>query len=301
MELIIYTPKEDGFIQTIEFNKDEIKKYIDQNLEKYQGLIYDDNSIKSAKTDRSTLNNFKNALDTKRKEIKNKCLEPYNAFEASIKELIALIDQPLLAIDDQVKDYEARNKAKKREQALDIYNEIFEDYQEVIGFDSIEDKRWQNTTYNIKDVRADIEKIYSNIQTGVKIIKDKKSEFETTLLDVFFTTRDLDLVLRKEDGLNKSKEAMRIQAEKEARDKEAREKLAKEQAERKQVVEEELPQAPIPTQEPIRETIKVETTETTSPVKRVWFDFSLYLNEKEFNELKEWIKDNEIKTKKAGN
>ncbi len=288
MELVIYTPKEDGFIQTIEFNKDEIKAYINQNLDKYQGLIYDDSSIKSAKTDRSTLNNFKSALDTKRKEIKNKCLEPYNAFEASIKELIALIDQPLLAIDDQVKDYEARSKAKKRDQALDIYNEIFEDYQEVIGFDSIEDKRWQNTTYNIKDVKSDIEKIYSNIQTGVKIIKDKKSEFETELLDVFFTTRDLDLdlVFRKEVGLKKAKEAM-IEAERVKAERLAQQ-VPKTVEEVKVVVEE--------TKSVVPETTYKEPIED----KRVWFDFSLFLNEREFNELKEWIRENEIKTKKVG-
>ena len=281
MELVIYTPKEDGYIQSIEFNKDEIKAYINQNLDKYQGLIYDDSSIKSAKTDRSTLNNFKNALDTKRKEIKNKCLEPYNAFESSIKELIALIDQPLLAIDDQVKDYESRNKAKKREQALDIYNEIFEDYQEVIGFESIEDKRWQNTTYNIKDVRADIEKIYSSIQTGVKIIKDKKSEFETTLLDVFFTTRDLDLVLRKEESLVRSKEAM-LEAER--------------------IKKQRLESQSVPTEQENHKKTQIKEPADKEPIKdkRVWFDFSLYLSEVEFYEIKEWIEENGIKTKKVG-
>lgn len=282
MELEIYNPKEDGYIQAIEFNKDEIKAYINQNLDKYQGLIYDDSSIKSAKTDRSTLNNFKNVLDTKRKEIKNKCLEPYNAFESSIKELIALIDQPLLAIDDQVKDYESRSKAKKREQALDIYNEIFEDYQEVIGFNSIEDKRWQNTTFNIKDVRADIEKIYSNIQTGVKIIKDKKSEFETTLLDVFFTTRDLDLVLRKEESLKKSKEAMleaeRLKAEK---------------------VQTKIQSNPLPTMEEVIKTITA-TEEPTEINNDRWYNFSLYMTQAQVNELKNWIQENKIKIRKLG-
>ncbi|MDD2370856.1 MAG: DUF1351 domain-containing protein [Firmicutes bacterium] len=285
MELVIYTPKEDGFVQSIEFNKDEIKAYINQNLDKYQGLIYDDSSIKSAKTDRSTLNIFKSALESKRKEIKNKCLEPYNAFESSIKELIALIDQPLLAIDDQVKDYESRNKAKKREQALEIYNEIFEDYQEVIGFNSIEDKRWQNTTFNIKDVRADIEKIYSNIQTGVKIIKDKNSEFETTLLDVFFTTRDLDLVLRKEESLKKSKEAM-LEAE----------RLKAEKAKEK-TVEKELPQTPYNNSEPIRKTDVEEPTEINNDR---WYNFSLYMKQVQVNELKNWIQENKIKIRKLG-
>lgn len=281
MELVIYTPKEDGYIQSIEFNKEEIKNYINNNLEKYQGLIYDDNSIKSAKTDRSTLNNFKNALDTKRKEIKNKCLEPYNDFESSIKELIALIDQPLLAIDDQVKEFESRKKAEKRDQAMEIYNEIFEEFQEVISFNSIEDKRWQNTTFDIKDVRSDIERIYSNIQTGVKIIKDKKSEFETTLLDVFFTTRDLDLVLRKEESLKKAKEAM-LEADRLKADK---------------VNTQTVYIKPV---EPLRNTISVEPIETVNTDDGRWYNFSLFMKQEKVNELKEWIKENKIEIRKLG-
>lgn len=280
MELVIYTPKEDGYIQSIEFNKEEIKNYINNSLEKYQGLIYDDNSIKSAKTDRSTLNNFKNALDTKRKEIKNKCLEPYNNFESSVKELIALIDQPLLAIDDQVKDYESRKKAVKRDQAMEIYNEIFEELQEVVSFNSIEDKRWQNTTFNIKDVRADIEKIYSNIQTGVKIIRDKNSEFETTLLDVFFTTRDLDMVLRKEESLKKAKEAMQ-EAEKLKAEKNTQPVNSK----------------PV---EPLKNTINVEMIESSEIKDGRWYDFSLFMNEAQVNELKVWIKYYGIEIRKLG-
>lgn len=277
MELVIYTPKEDGFIQSIEFNKEEIKSYINQNLEKYQGLIYDDNSIKSAKTDRATLNNFKTVLDTKRKEIKNKCLEPYNAFESQIKELMALVDQPLLAIDDQVKEFESRKKAEKREQAMEIYNEIFEEFQEVISFNSIEDKRWQNTTFDLKDVRSDIEKIYSNIQTGVKIIKDKKSEFETTLLDVFFTTRDLDMVLRKEESLKKAKEAM-LEVDR---------------------MKSEKVQTKTPTTNPLP-TITATEKPIVNTEEGRWYNFSLFMTQENVNELKEWIKENKIEIRKLG-
>ncbi|KAF0092200.1 MAG: hypothetical protein FD141_384 [Fusobacteria bacterium] len=286
MELEIYNPKEDGFIQSIDFNKDEIKSYISQNLEKYQGLIYDDNSIKLAKTDRATLNNFKTVLDTKRKEIKNKCLEPYNAFESQIKELMALVDQPLLAIDDQVKEYESRKKAEKRDQAMEIYNEIFEEFQEVISFNSIEDKRWQNTTFNIKDVRSDIEGIYSNIQTGVKIIKDKNSEFETTLLDVFFSTRDLDMVLRKEESLKKAKEAMQ-----------EAERLKAEKVNTQPVYAKPVHTKPV---EPLRNTISAEPIETVNTDDGRWYNFSLFMTQENVNELKEWIKENKIEIRKLG-
>ena len=78
MELVILNPKKDSdYIKKIEFNKDEIIAGVTESLKKYENLIYDDYSIKSAKADRATLNNFKNAIEDKRKEIKAKCLAPY--------------------------------------------------------------------------------------------------------------------------------------------------------------------------------------------------------------------------------
>ena len=74
----------------------QAKKMAHSLLKDYANLL--------GQNEAATLNNFKAAIEDKRKEIKKKCLEPYNAFEADIKELTALIDKPMLAIDAQVFD-----------------------------------------------------------------------------------------------------------------------------------------------------------------------------------------------------
>ena len=86
MEIIITAPTESQYLQKIDFNYEELKQSIKASLEKYDNLLYTDDQMKAAKTDRANLNNFIKALDAKRKEVKEKCLAPYAEFEAKIKE-----------------------------------------------------------------------------------------------------------------------------------------------------------------------------------------------------------------------
>ena len=76
MELIVKEPA----MQSITFNFDELKQEIGASLEKYKGLVYTDATIKDAKADRAALNKFRDALETKRKEIKKRSMIPYEAF-----------------------------------------------------------------------------------------------------------------------------------------------------------------------------------------------------------------------------
>ena len=271
MELIIKAPSEGQFIKEIQFNKDEIISGVTESLKKYENLIYDEYSIKSAKADRATLNNFRSAIEDKRKEIKAKCLAPYMVFEADIKEITALIDKPLLAIDSQVKSYEDKKKQEKREACLELYDQIFENYKELVKFVDIENPRWMNTTYSLNKIGEEITEIYQKLKTGVDIIKGKKSEYEDVLLEVFLTTRDLEAVMLKEQSLIKTKEAIRKQEE-------------DRKAEEERIMNMTDTPAPIkPKQEPQR-------TISQAVEQRQWYDFSIYLDDQELEEFKNFIK-----------
>lgn len=269
MELVIKAPNDGDFIKVIEFNKDEVKQYIEQNLEKYKNLIYDDYSIKSAKTDRATLNNFKAAIESKRKEIKKKYLEPYEAFERDIKELTSLIDKPMLAIDAQVKAYEDRTKDKKRLEIETLYQQTFEGLHDLVPLGSIFDSRWLNATTKLTKIGMELTEIADTIRTAVKVIKGMQSEFETELLTTYFRTRDLEQVLVKAEDLKAVKAAVRV----------------------------EPPKAPV-IQE-VKETKCEEEAEPVLEAERKWYDFSLYLSNDEIMDLKEWIRTNNIKIRKV--
>lgn len=99
------------FPETISFNFEELKKEITDKAELYKGMVYTDDTIKEAKADKAKLNKFVAVLEDKRKEVKRQCLEPYEAFERQMKELVAIIKEPVRLIDSQVKDFEEREKA----------------------------------------------------------------------------------------------------------------------------------------------------------------------------------------------
>ena len=112
MELKILSPTD--FINVIEWNNEEIKAEMAAKVADYKAMVYGDDQIKDAKKDRAELNKLVKAMEDKRKEVKALCLAPYEKFEKQVKELVAIVNEPIEIIDSQVKAYEAQQKEKKR-------------------------------------------------------------------------------------------------------------------------------------------------------------------------------------------
>ena len=71
LELKILTPQE-KFLSSVEFNYNELKSQLQENLDKYQNLVFTEENMDEGKNTRARLNKLKTALDDKRKEIKKK-------------------------------------------------------------------------------------------------------------------------------------------------------------------------------------------------------------------------------------
>ncbi len=113
MELKIYNPQDDGFLQKIEWNFDELKAEITAAAQDYEVSVYTDDTIKQAKTDRAKLNKFVDALNAKRTEVRKQLLKPDEQFGREIKELAGIVQKAIDNIDSQVKDYERRQREEK--------------------------------------------------------------------------------------------------------------------------------------------------------------------------------------------
>ena len=111
------------FPEAIEFNYDDLRQEIIEKVAMYKSLVYTDEQIKEAKSDRSKLNKFVKALSDERIRIKKKCLKPYEDFEKKINELTAIVNEPIALIDNQVKSYEEQRKAEKLEKIKEYFNE----------------------------------------------------------------------------------------------------------------------------------------------------------------------------------
>ena len=108
-ELQVIVDQEPGIIR---WNFDDLKEALRNELEVYKNTVYDDASIKDAKKDVASLRKLRGAVEDKRKEIREKCLEPYTLIEQQAKELTGLIDEPIEVINERGQEYENARREK---------------------------------------------------------------------------------------------------------------------------------------------------------------------------------------------
>lgn len=194
MELIIKTDLQ-AFPAVIEYNHEELKAELSEQLKKYQNIVVTEESAKEFKADKANLNRLKTALEDKRKEVKKQCLQPYENFEKNIKELIALIEEPIKVIDSQLKEIESKKKEEKANEIEKIYYDNIGKFEQLVPLDKIFHSKWLNTTYKLNDITLEIKEVYSNIENGLQIIEQLNTEFKQEIKDKFFETLDITKAL----------------------------------------------------------------------------------------------------------
>lgn len=181
--------KELDFPKLIEFNFEELKAEISSKAALYKNMVYTDDSIKQAKADKAALNKFITALEDKRKEVKKQCLQPYEAFEKQMKELVAIVNEPVQLIDSQVKAYEDKQKEEKLEK-IKVYWEST-DHPEWLQCKAIFDQRWLNATFSLKKVQETIDERLAQIAADLKTL-EALPEFSFEAVECYKQTLDLN-------------------------------------------------------------------------------------------------------------
>ena len=113
----------------IKFNKEEIKKRIQAELERYDNFVVTPETIADDRKKRAELNKFVTTIDNFRKDGKKKMSEPVKSFEDDCKELIALLKETIEVYDKQFAEIEAKEKEEKKEEVKVKIKEIIEEYQ----------------------------------------------------------------------------------------------------------------------------------------------------------------------------
>lgn len=240
----------------VSWNFEEVKSYLEDGLKVYQTTVYTDDTIKSAKTDVAALRKLSASIEDRRKEIKDKCLEPYTVIEAQAKELVALIEKPIEAINIQVQDYEKRRKQKVRAEILAYWQQKAADLPEEIrekAVAAIYDSRWENATATKKSwhdgIDAGIQKILSELET----IRSMQSEFEEDMLTAYKTSLSLQMAIQKKNDLDAQKRRI-MEIERQRKEREEAEERRRQEAAERAAKQEERPALaepdPVPKQGP---------------------------------------------------
>ena len=140
----------------IQFNYEDIKKWITEKAKEYKSMVYTEETITNAKSDRATLNKVAKALNDEKIRIKKEVLKPFEDFESKCKELQGIITDASNSIDIQVKAFETKEQEEKKKQIEDLFNTYIGDFKELIIFEQIFNQRWLNKTYTIKKIEDEI-------------------------------------------------------------------------------------------------------------------------------------------------
>lgn len=273
MELKI---KEIAFPEVISFNFEELKTEITKKAELYKNMVYTDETVKEAKADKAKLNKFINALEEKRKEVKRQCLQPYEVFERQIKELVAIVDEPVRLIDSHIKDFEDRKKAEKLETIKEYWDDV--ERPEWLTCNQIFDKRWLNATVSLNKVYEAIQERLAKIKIDIETI-DKLPEFSFEALEVYKQTLDLS------QAISEGQRLADIQKRKEQQSRQAEQK-----ADAAQEPESDLPDEGAPAEE----ICDVNMPSNTDDELRSWIKFEALLSVQEAKDLGSYLKSRGI-------
>lgn len=267
-EINLLVEQKDGSIET---NFEEIKVALAAGLEEYKGMVFTAESQPEAKRTVASLRKLKKAMNDRRIEIKKTFMAPYTNFEAQVKELDKLIDEPIDFISGQIEEFERRRVEAKKAMICEIYTGIMAEHgtvMEYLPLDRIYDSRWENSTTAQKAITEAITAHVEHVEKDLDTIRAMESEFEDKGLAKYKATLELSDAITAMNQYQKQKEEiLRRQAEEEQRKAEEEARRAAEEEQRKaalvheeQVVPEVVPDVALEEEKAVRSATAPEGT-----------------------------------------
>lgn len=269
----------------IGFNYEELKQELTEKTAIYTNLVYTDEQIKEAKTDKASLNKLKKALNDERIRLEREYMQPFNDTKAKFNELIALIDEPVKAIDTQVKAYEEKQKQDKLDDITSFFNTT--EHPEWVHISQIFNDKWLNASVSMKSVKDEINSKLEQIQNDIATLQNLP-EFGFEATEVYKTTLDIN------KALNEGKKLSEIAKAKAAH--EAEQARLREEASKAMIVKpEEVSQPAHIVECGASGSIKTEVVQEV-PAKQ-WVKFQAFMTVEQAKELKKFFDDRQIEIK----
>ena len=249
-EMVINNPKGGEFLRRIEWNKEAFTKQVKAIADRYKGelQISSQEEKKKAKEDRAFLNGIKKEIDARRKEVKAAIMEPYDIFESEVKDGTAQLDEVVAAIDEQIKSFEAREKAEKVKQ-IRKYWEDHKDRPDFSGplkkltsWERIRNPKWENASYTIKKACEEIDAAFSEAISNLQSIEsiDDDRVIKNIMIDKLIETGSLAAAYETQARIHQQEKAQREaeeraeRARREREEQQARARREAEEAERRE-------------------------------------------------------------------
>jgi hypothetical protein len=174
--------QQSGVITT---NLETIERGLKEYLKDYEGYVVTQDSITDDKKVLADLRKLQKSLDDARKSVKKEWEKPYKEFEEKCKKVVALVDEPINLISQQLKMFDEQRALEKLEHVKEIYAEAIGDLDEYLPFEKVFNEKWLNVSTKEKDIQFDISEAKTRVISDLDILKSLNSEIEEELIKVY--------------------------------------------------------------------------------------------------------------------
>ena len=205
---------------TIDFNFEDLKDALTAELELYKNLVFTEDTKADAKKTVAELRKLKKQISDKRIEVKKLYMQPYTDFEAKVKELDKLINEPITFISEQIDAFEQKRIEEKRELINEIYLELVSEREDIAGYaelNRVYDSKWENASTSKKTIQEAITSYLDSVGNDIAAIESMESEYEAKALMRYKETGVLsDALLTIRHWEKQKEEILKAEEEKQA-------------------------------------------------------------------------------------
>ena len=205
---------------TIDFNFEDLKEALTAELELYKNLVFTEDTKADAKKTVAELRKLKKQISDKRIEVKKLYMQPYTDFEAKVKELDKLINEPITFISEQIDAFEQKRIEEKRELINEIYLELVSEREDIAGYaelNRVYDSKWENASTSKKTIQEAITSYLDSVDNDIAAIESMESEYEAKALMRYKETGVLsDALLTIRQWEKQKEEILKAEEEKQA-------------------------------------------------------------------------------------
>lgn len=193
---------------TLTWNNAELAKYLEEKLEKYNGLVVTEDNLKEMKSVLKEIVSIRTKLTRFGADKKRELKIPYNTFTAELEQVLAVVSRVENPIANQIGEFEQQEMFKRKETVLKMIEDktqslgIREEYKNRVMPNP---KWWENKTAKMSDVALSIEEMLKGVfeqqqnDDDLKRMQAEKVEMIKMKIDLFNQNYALDTPIQYEE------------------------------------------------------------------------------------------------------
>ena len=193
---------------TLTWNNAELAKYLEEKLEKYNGLVVTEDNLKEMKSVLKEIVSIRTKLTRFGADKKRELKIPYNTFTAELEQVLAVVSRVENPIANQIGEFEQQEMLKRKETVLKMVEDkaqslgIREEYKNRVMPNP---KWWENKTAKMSDVALSIEEMLKGVleqqqnDDDLKRMQAEKVEMIKMKIDLFNQNYALDTPIQYEE------------------------------------------------------------------------------------------------------